>query len=185
MHQSSFDLMGKLLEKVAVRFDPNQVVDALDCGSALADTGLQKTYRELVECYGFSYRGMDAQSGRNVDLVCDIYKLRECLDLFAPASTMLFDLVISGQMLEHLAFPLAAVQEMKKVVTPGGWIILIAPWEYGIHRYPIDCWRVLPDGMEFLLEGFVQVQSGVVGEDCWGLGRKPESYKTPWEIRRA
>ncbi len=34
-----------------------------------------------------------------------------------------------------------AVQAMKRLLKPGGYIILIAPWQYGIHRYPIDCWR--------------------------------------------
>ncbi len=178
MHQSSFDLMAKLLEKVAVKFDPNHVADALDCGSALADTGLQKTYRELVTRYGFSYTGFDAVAGENVDVVGNIY------DLAVPIGRK-FDLVISGQVLEHLTMPVIAAQEMKEVVAPGGWVIWIAPWQYGIHRYPIDCWRVLPDGMHFLLEGFDEVEVGTEGKDCWGLGHKPTNYFPPWEIHHS
>jgi hypothetical protein len=178
MHQTSYDMMSLLLSKIAFDLTPLHVGEALDCGSAMAETGLQKSYRGLVEQYGFKYTGFDAAPGKNVDKVGDIYKLTDEI-------SYRYELIISGQTLEHLTFPLLAVQQMKEALHFGGWIILIAPWQYGVHRYPIDCWRVLEDGMKFLLEGFEKVEAGHRHNDCWGIGKKPLDYKTPWEIKRA
>lgn len=173
MHQSSFDLMESLLLRLAPIAPGSRV---LDCGAAIAGTGMQVSYRDLVPA-NVQYVGFDASTNRNVDIVGDIYDPIEGIDGA--------DVVISGQMLEHLTFPLVAAQVMKKIVHPGGWMILIAPWQYGIHRYPLDCWRVLPDGMEFLFEGFNDVETGVLGNDCYGIGRKPLNYVTPWTISRS
>lgn len=173
MHETSWRKMGELMGKFC---GPGQTV--LDCGSAMASEGLQKSYREIAEEMKMLYLGFDAQEGKNVDLVGDIYTLASQLgENYA-------DVVISGQMLEHLEMPLAAAQEMKLAVKPGGIVIWIAPWQYGEHRYPIDCWRVLPDGMRFLLEGFEVLEVGKEHNDCWGVGRKPEDYKEPWTVVR-
>lgn len=175
MHASSLWLMEHLLGKLPPR-DGGRV---LDCGSAIADSGLQTSYRELCQAKNFTYTGFDLKPGRNVDAVGDIYTL----SAFAYAKA--FDLVISGQLLEHLTFPLLAVQRMKQAVGVGGHIILIAPWQYGEHRHPIDCWRVLPDGMRFLLEGFTDIDTGTCKNDCWGMACRPEGYKAPWKISQS
>ena len=175
MHETSFRLMSQIVDGLFTddRIEFNAIV--LDCGAAIAGTGLQKSYRELF-ADDVHYIGFDATPGRNVDVVGDIYELK-----FEKG----VDLVISGQMLEHLTFPLLAVQRMKEVLDTDGWMVLIAPWQYGIHRYPIDCWRVLPDGMRFLFEGFEKVETGVQGNDCWGVGQKPAGYEEPWCISRS
>jgi SAM-dependent methyltransferase len=173
MHLSSFELMKKLLG--TLHFPGGAKV--LDCGSCIAGTGLQVSYREMCEAKDMTYTGFDAEKGKNVDVVGDIY-----MSQFEP---QMFDLVISGQLLEHLTMPLLAVQEMKDLVKVGGYIVLIAPWQYGEHRYPIDCWRILPDGMKFLLEGFDNIEVGKLHNDCWGLARRPIGYKAPWKISRS
>lgn len=171
MHQSSFDLMGILMKKVP-RFSR-----VLDIGSGIANTGLQRSYRDHIPG-GVEYVGFDEEDGRNVDVVGDVYELKD-YDGARP------DLIISGQVIEHLEAPLLAVQMMKSLLAIDGWIILIAPWQYGIHRYPLDCWRVLPDGMAHLLEGFEDVDVGIRENDCYGVGRKPEGYRSPWIIFRS
>lgn len=175
MHASSLKLMKNLLDRLPAQDGGN----VLDCGSAIADSGLQTSYRELCQAKNFDYTGFDLKPGWNVDAVGDIYTL----SVLAYAKA--FDLVISGQLLEHLESPLLAVQKMKQAVKVGGHIILIAPWQYGEHRHPIDCWRVLPDGMRFLLEGFTDIDAGTWANDCWGVARRPEGYKAPWKISRS
>ncbi|MFA7044577.1 MAG: hypothetical protein WC186_09550, partial [Bacteroidales bacterium] len=34
----------------------------------------------------------------------------------------------------------------------GGLVCIITPFSVPEHRYPIDCWRILPDGYRYLLE---------------------------------
>lgn len=173
MHQSSYELMRSLL------YEYQDVIHGavLDCGSMIADSGMQVSYRDHVEKLGMEYVGLDMAPGPNVDVVANLEQ-----DWFLGEP---FDLVISGQMLEHVTMPILAAQQMKRAVKVGGHIILIAPWQYGLHRHPIDCWRIFPDAMEFLLEGFEDVKTGMRHNDCWGVGRRPEGYKTPWNISRS
>jgi hypothetical protein len=37
------------------------------------------------------------------------------------------------------------------MLKPDGIICVVAPWTYPEHKYPVDCWRIMPDGMRFLL----------------------------------
>ena len=63
-------------------------------------------------------------------------------------------------------------------------MLLVAPFVCAEHRYPIDCWRFLPDGLRFFLDGFESRDAGIVHGDCFGLGRKPELYRPAWRIER-
>ena len=86
-----------------------------------------------------------------------------------------YDLVISGQCLEHVENPFRLVAEMARVLKPGGLMLLTAPWQHPIHRYPLDCWRILPDGMRALLAdaGLKPLDTYTIENDCWGIGKKP------------
>ena len=69
---------------------------------------------------------------------------------------------------------------MARILKPNGTIIIIAPSIWVQHRYPIDCWRFLPDGMRCLLEeaGLAFMDSKVYKNknpmevDCYATGRK-------------
>lgn len=82
-----------------------------------------------------------------------------------------FDVVFSTSTIEHCAEPWVLVPTMAQHVKPGGWLFLIAPWAWPIHRYPKDYWRFGPDGMEVLfnLAGVPVLKSGVTRELFWGL----------------
>jgi len=59
----------------------------------------------------------------------------------------------------------------------GGIVCIIAPWQWRYHRYPIDCWRILPDGMEFLLKdvcNFDILEIFLKESDCVGIARKTQ-----------
>jgi len=60
------------------------------------------------------------------------------------------DVVISGQAFEHIEFPWLTIKEIFIILKDRGLACIIAPsagWE---HRYPVDCWRIFPDGMKAL-----------------------------------
>jgi SAM-dependent methyltransferase len=167
VHENSEKLVVDLLRRVG-----KPGLRVLDVGSL----DVNGTYRPLVERFGMTYVGVDAEPGENVDLVGSAYHL--------PDSLGEFDLVLSGQTLEHLTLPLLAVEEMKRVCRIGGWVLLVAPFFFHEHRFPVDCWRFLPDGLRFLLEGFDDLDAGLVHGDCFGLGRKPAGYTSAWRIER-
>ncbi len=128
---------------------------ALDVGSL----DVNGTARGEFEQRGWKYTGFDAERGKNVDVVGNVEDLR---GVFGNGS---FDCVSCLETLEHLKDPFRAVSEIKGVLRPGGMILLSAAGNgFREHRHPIDCWRILPDGMKALLEGM----GDVVVEECGG-----------------
>lgn len=63
-----------------------------------------------------------------------------------------YDLVLSGQVLEHVRKPWIWLPELARVTTTGGLVVTINPVSWVYHEAPIDCWRVYPEGMKALYE---------------------------------
>jgi SAM-dependent methyltransferase len=144
------------------------VVDYVKPKSLVLDVGsydVNGTYKPLFEhC---SYVGLDIEAGPNVDVVSqDHYSYP-----FPDAS---FDVVISGQCLEHSYYPWKIIKEMGRMVKSNGMTCIIAPWQYEIHRHPVDCFRILPDGMTRMMEdaGFKVLSCITNKNDCCGIGTK-------------
>jgi SAM-dependent methyltransferase len=92
---------------------------------------------------GWSYTGLDLSPGHNVDIVAK--------DPFLwPIANDSFDLIVSGQMLEHNTMFWLTFLEMARVLKPGGMMFHIAPSRGYEHRVPSDCWRFYRDGMSAL-----------------------------------
>ena len=126
------------------------VLDTIPDGDALTvlDVGshdVNGTYRPLVEARGWAYTGLDMIPGPNVDIVPS--------DPFAyPIDDDSFDVVISGSTMEHVTAIWRWVPELARVLKPGGLLVIITHWQFVEHKYPVDCWRILPDGMAFLFD---------------------------------
>ena len=103
-----------------------------------------------------------------------------------PLTSSTIGLAVCGSCLEHCRNPHRLVEEIFRVLRPGGWVLLNAPMVWRVHRYPIDCFRILPDGMAALLElaGFDVVEAYAKAarearlaqfgfKDCFGVGQKP------------
>jgi SAM-dependent methyltransferase len=92
---------------------------------------------------------------------------------FAVADSS-YDIVVSGQVLEHVKKPWRWLPELARVVRPGGLVITINPVSWPYHEAPVDCWRAYPEGMKALYED----SSLEVTLSYWG------SLETP-QYRRA
>lgn len=73
-------------------------------------------------------------------------------DYVFPLEDGAYDVVISGQVLEHVRHPWRWIQEIARVCRPGGLVITISPVSWPYHEAPVDCWRAYPDGMRALYE---------------------------------
>lgn len=116
---------------------------------------------------GCHYIGADLARGKNVDLVLSSpYRWPEIEDYS-------FDVVVSSQVLEHVPKPWEWIKEITRVVRPGGLVYLCSPNTMPYHAYPVDCWRVWPDGMRALMQdaGLSVVESYASGRDTTGIGR--------------
>ncbi|MDQ6948689.1 MAG: class I SAM-dependent methyltransferase [Actinomycetota bacterium] len=78
-----------------------------------------------------------------------------------PAADNQFDIVFSGQVIEHVPYIWKWMPELARVCKPGGFVITIGPVSWPYHEAPIDCWRVYPEGLKALCEdaGLQVVQS--------------------------
>lgn len=61
-----------------------------------------------------------------------------------------FDTILCTQVIEHLAEPAAALQEMARVLGHGGRLILTAPQAWFLHEEPFDFYRYTRFGLEHL-----------------------------------
>jgi len=164
MHDSS---MERMKEFVAQYLNTNIKINVLDVGSCCKHKS-QKSYRELFDNDNWSYFGLDLEVGNNVDIVA---KSPYDWDI----NLELYDVVISGQCLEHVKDTKEWIKQIDKYLKPSGLVCIIAPWRWRQHRYPVDCWRILPDGMEFLLKdvcGFEIINIFIKEDDCIGVARK-------------
>lgn len=136
MHNSSYICAETLLTRYT-NISKDTVV--LDVGSL----DVNGSYRNLfLNC---KYIGLDQCSGKNVNITAkDPYVW--------PVENESIDIVISGQTFEHMKFPWKAMEEIFRVLKYNGFLILIAPSNGPIHRYPVDCWRIFPDGLCSLAE---------------------------------
>ena len=136
MHQSSYDKMAAFCsDYLGAR--QGESLTIVDLGSH----DINGSYRPLFAQPPWRYLGLDLGPGENVDVVLrDPYSWRE----LASQST---DVVISGQALEHIEFFWETMREIARVLKPGGLCCIIAPSSGPEHRFPLDCWRFLPDGL--------------------------------------
>jgi len=159
MHPNSLKLLRKWLKEHPSPMRRNTV---LDVGSF----DVNGTYRQELNDAGYQYTGVDQRAGPNVDIVAS--------DPVWDTDMGYYDLVVSGQTLEHCENPFELVAQMGAVLCTGGPLVLIAPFEFPEHRFPIDCWRFLPDGMNILLQhaGCAPQEAFIQGQDCFAWGIK-------------
>jgi SAM-dependent methyltransferase len=70
-----------------------------------------------------------------------------------PVADASFDVVLCLQVLEHVPDPPAAVRELRRVVRPGGRVLLSTHGVYPFHPNPDDLWRWTHQGLERLFRG--------------------------------
>lgn len=63
-----------------------------------------------------------------------------------------YDVVVSGQVIEHVRRPWRWIPELARITKVGGLVITINPVSWIYHEAPIDCWRIYPEGMKALYE---------------------------------
>lgn len=69
-----------------------------------------------------------------------------------------YDVVLSGQVIEHVRKPWKWMPELGRITRAGGLVITINPVSWVYHKAPVDCWRIYPDGMKALYEdSFLEV----------------------------
>lgn len=92
-----------------------------------------------------------------------------------PFKDNTLDLVISGQTLEHVSNPFKSVAEMKRVLKPGSFIVLIAP-SSGPRHDKQDCWRFMDDAWKAIANDV-----GLTLVDQWITKNAPDERSRRWQ----
>lgn len=87
-----------------------------------------------------------------VDYQYDIHDLKFKNDMF--------DVIVCISILEHIPFPEKAIQELYRVLKPGGEIWVQLPFNYPYHEGPKDYWRCSPDGLKIWMKNFNEILCG-------------------------
>ncbi|MEW6267171.1 MAG: methyltransferase domain-containing protein [Thermodesulfobacteriota bacterium] len=115
----------------------------LDVGCGL------KPYENLLTG-ALEYRGLDVKPGPQVDLVISPRTAW-------PVPEASFDAVLSTQVLEHVSDLQFTLSEIHRVLSPGGVLILSAPFIYNQHGAPDDFFRWSKYGLKVLLGGEFEI----------------------------
>ncbi len=95
----------------------------------------------------------DVFAGANVDLACDAHRV--------PFAAGVFDAVIAQAVLEHVVSPDACVEEMWRVLKPGGLVYAETAFLQPVHGAPYDFTRFTYAGHRRLFRKFESVAGGV------------------------
>jgi SAM-dependent methyltransferase len=85
-----------------------------------------------------------------------------------------FQAAVNVVVLEHTRRPGQVLQEIGRVLAPGGRLLLIVPQEWGMHQGPHDYFRFTRHGLEYLLReaGFASFTIAPIGGFFTLLGRR-------------
>jgi SAM-dependent methyltransferase len=125
---------------------------------------------------GRPYVGIDMRPGPGVDVVANVEAL-PCADASVGTALAL-------STFEHVERFWLGFAELRRVLRPGGALLVSCPFYFHIHHHPRDYWRFTPDALESLLADYPSKIIGWHGaatrpSNVWGLafreGRPPIS----------
>jgi SAM-dependent methyltransferase len=103
------------------------------------------TYQEIAEIQDITWNTLDISPKNHLTYVSEgEYKF--------PIPDNSFDIVLSGQVIEHVKKPWVWLKEVARVCKVDGYVITIGPVSWPYHEAPCDCWRIYPEGMKALYE---------------------------------
>jgi 2-polyprenyl-3-methyl-5-hydroxy-6-metoxy-1,4-benzoquinol methylase len=108
----------------------------LDVGSGLSP------FDRLYQSMQLHVTRLDREArSPGVELIADAQDMRD-------VKARSFDTVVCSQVLEHLPDPCAALKEMARVLSDGGFLILSVPHLSALHEVPDDYWRFTRFGLD-------------------------------------
>jgi len=117
MHHNAMNLMVDFVQKYDV------------AGLVVADMGSLDVNGTFKQLFAGEYVGFDIRSGKNVDVIIG----SEAWNASVPGY---FDLVISGNTLEHVEIVSEFMANCNMLLKPGGLICIIAPSSGPVHEFP-------------------------------------------------
>lgn len=96
------------------------------------------------------YMRLDINAKTNPDICCSVTDIKWPSDYF--------DTVIATEVLEHVYSPEKAIDEINRVLKPGGVCILSTRFIYPYHPSPKDYYRFTKGALEYLFRKFSEIE---------------------------
>src|SRR4051794_28733178 len=118
------------------------------CHGDLLDVGCgEKPYESLIAPYVERYVGLDHP---------ETLQARDRVDVWGDATALpfeagSFDTVLLMHVLEHIEDPWLALREARRVLRPGGAVVIAVPFMWGIHEGPRDFYPFTHFWLEHML----------------------------------
>lgn len=133
------ELIVVFLSECAIKYASGILID-IGCG--------QKPYRPIFDQYVSQHIGVDLSDcphgTSKVDIIGNAYDTN--------LEDEVCDTVLCTEVLEHLEEPQVAIMEMRRILKPGGFVILTVPFFWPIHEAPRDFYRYSEHGLRYLFE---------------------------------
>jgi len=98
-------------------------------GARMLDIGFGHGYlMQMARAYGFEVYGIDAAQA-HVDQMQPLLgsRVAHCILGRSPIPWDSFDVVVMSHILEHLPFPRASLEEVRRIMNPGGFLFIAVP----------------------------------------------------------
>ncbi len=134
----ALDISNSAYKRYRHRF--TGVVADLGCGRA--------PYKSDILEVAESYIGVDWPNSLHDQSHVDVFSnLNEHIDL--PDKSV--DSVMVMHVLEHLSEPVVFLEEVSRILKPGGFVLITVPFNWHIHEEPHDFYRYTPYCLDHLL----------------------------------
>lgn len=108
-----------------------------------------KWIADMISQNDADYKIMDVVPDYNPDIAGDIHNM--------PFADNSLEAIVCMAVFEHIENPLKAARELYRVLKPGGYCLVQAPFLYYYHPekgYYNDYWRFTPDSLKMLFKDF-------------------------------
>jgi SAM-dependent methyltransferase len=118
----------------------------------IGPNGYPSYYNRMVNIEDIQWHTLDIGTEHIVGGEKNPYHIISNSEYNYPIENDTFDVVVSGQVMEHVKNIWRWVDELKRITKKNGLIIIVVPVSWTYHAVPVDCWRIYPDGMRALME---------------------------------
>ena len=153
--------------------------DVIDFGAGMS------RYKAWIMERAKTYTTLDISPFPGIDIVADV--------LNPPVADASFDTVLSTHVIEHVKEPWVMAGHIARVLRPGGFSIVMAPFMYPFHADPYDFFRFSEQGLRSLFEraglevllcakygSWLDIQSETLKQKFFSPYKRPH----PWWKRR-
>jgi SAM-dependent methyltransferase len=117
----------------------------------ISPDAIPSSFRECVRETGIQWETLELRRADRPTPAPGVSHIAEREYSF-PIPENTYDVVLSGQVIEHVRKIWVWVRELARICRPGGVVITICPVSWPYHEDPVDCWRIYPEGMRALCE---------------------------------